>query len=212
MANLLSELRFASLLAYAPQGQSPISLRSRDVRSAIKRGDRQVLELAAHRLEASSAAWLSEFFSSDTFLVPVPGSSPRKDSSALWVPRAFCRQLAARGLGREVQECLERSSPVPKSAYAAPQDRPRPSRHYDSLRVRGSLFAPRRITLVDDVITRGATLVAAASRVLETYPECEVRAFAILRTMTRVEVDPILSPCSGIIRYDATTDSSWRDP
>ncbi|MBL8724024.1 MAG: hypothetical protein JNK49_08255 [Planctomycetes bacterium] len=210
--SLLSELKFASLLVYAPQGHSEVSKRSRSVRAAVKRGDRSVQELSAQRLRETGAHWLADFFGADTVLVPVPGSSPMKNPKSLWVPREICHVFVARGLGKEVSTCLDRSHAVPKSAFSLPEERPKPSRHFASLTVSRSLFAPRRITLVDDVITKGATLVAAASRLLEAFPSCEVRAFAVVRTMTRVEVDAILAPCTGVITYNAAADSSRREP
>jgi hypothetical protein len=212
VVSLLSELRFASLLVYSPQGESETSKRSRSVRAAVKGADRTVLELAAQRLHESAAPWLGDFFGADSVLVPAPGSSPMKDPKSLWVPRDICQVFVARGLGKEVSACLERSHAVPKSAFSLPAERPKPSRHFASFSVSRSLFAPRRITLVDDVITRGATLLAAASRLAEAFPSCEVRAFAVIRTMTRVEVDAILAPCTGVITYNADADSSRREP
>lgn len=212
VVSLLSELQFASLLVYAPQGNSEVSRRSRSVRAAVKGGDRSVLELAAQRLGETEAPWVNDFFGADAVLVPAPGSSPMKDPKSLWVPRDICQVFVARGLAKEVSTCLERSHAVPKSAFSLPAERPKPSRHFASFTVARSLFAPRRITLVDDVITRGATLLAAASRLSEAFPGCEVRAFAVIRTMTRVEVDAILAPCTGVITYNAATDSSRREP
>ena len=212
MVSLLSELQFASLLVYTPQGDSEVSRRSRSVRSAVKGGDRSVLDLAAQRLHESRAPWLGDFFGTHTVLVPAPGSSPMKNPKSLWVPRDICQFFVARGLGREVSTCLERSHAVPKSAFSLPAERPKPSRHFASFSVARSLFAPRCITLVDDVITRGATLVAAASRLSEAFPACEIRAFAVIRTMTRVEIDTILDPCTGVITYNTATDSSRREP
>jgi Na+/citrate or Na+/malate symporter len=42
---------------------------------------------------------------------------------------------------------------------------------------------PERILLVDDVITKGRTLIAAATRVHEAFPQAPICAFALLRTM-----------------------------
>ena len=58
-----------------------------------------------------------------------------------------------------------------------------------------------RITIVDDVVTKGATLLAAASLVAEAYPDAEVRAFALIRTMGLVpEIDKIVDPVVGTIK------------
>jgi orotate phosphoribosyltransferase len=42
--------------------------------------------------------------------------------------------------------------------------------------------APDRVLLVDDVITRGATLIAAAARLREAFPDVSIQAFALART------------------------------
>lgn len=67
--------------------------------------------------------------------------------------------------------------------------------------VERSLLRPKRITVVDDVITKGATMLAATSRVQEEFAEAEVRGFALLRTMGLVgEIERIVDPCRGTIR------------
>lgn len=43
---------------------------------------------------------------------------------------------------------------------------------------------PDEILLVDDVITRGATLLGAANRLAEAYPKAHIRAFAAMRTIS----------------------------
>ena len=63
------------------------------------------------------------------------------------------------------------------------------------------LPAVRRITIVDDVITKGSTLLGAASRLAEAYPEARLAAFALVRTKSRQpEVERIDDPCLGKIQ------------
>jgi hypothetical protein len=209
---LLSELPFASLLVYAPQGTSTTAQRSREVRAAIKRGDKTVLELACERLRQCTTEWVGSFFHPRVLLVPVPGSSPLHDPKSLWVARDICRRIVERGLATATQTLLRRARAVPKSAFALPSERPTATRHFDSFTVDRSLYAPTHVTLVDDVITRGSTLLAAASRLQVAFPECEVRAFALLRTMTRTAIDTILEPCFGTIAYTESSDSTRRSP
>ena len=82
---------------------------------------------------------------------------------------------------------MKRRKGVKKSSTAPSEDRPRSAEHYDSLEVEGSIPAPEEIVLVDDVVTRGATLLAAATRLRETFPEVRVRAFAVIRTVSNPE-------------------------
>lgn len=63
-----------------------------------------------------------------------------------------------------------------------------------------SMLAPR-ITLVDDIVTRGSQLIAAASLIKASFPESEVRALAALRARTGVEVSDIYDPVCGTIHY-----------
>ncbi|HEX4266428.1 MAG TPA: hypothetical protein VHY36_00975 [Steroidobacteraceae bacterium] len=70
--------------------------------------------------------------------------------------------------------------------------------HYASFSLEGPLGVREhrgnvsRLTLVDDVITRGRTLLAAAARIHAAFPGAEVSAFALLRT---------LDPCEGDVRW-----------
>lgn len=79
-----------------------------------------------------------------------------------------------------------------------------PERHYNTLRVERELLeVPKRITLVDDFVTKGATLIAAASRVKEAFPAADVRVFALVRTMGLIpDIEAIGSPCVGRIVFD----------
>ena len=90
---------------------------------------------------------------------------------------------------------------MPKSAIAAPGERPEAKLHHESLRVDSDLLErPRRITIVDDFVTKGATLLAAASHVQEAFPEAEVQTFALVRTMGLVaDIEAIGEPCEGLI-------------
>lgn len=75
--------------------------------------------------------------------------------------------------------------------------------HYNSLRITNA--APpisldgARIVLVDDVVTRGSTFLAAASRISEVYPDHEIKVFALVRTVSRGAVDEMVSPRVGTI-------------
>lgn len=140
----------------------------------------------------------SDFFGEQTFLVPVPKSSLMKPES-LWVPlrlvQAFCRH----GLGKELN-CLNRIRPVTKAASAKSTDRPKAIDHYNSFEVQTSITPPTNIVLVDDVITTGATLIGAANRLIEAFPNVPIRAFSVLRAISNpndfVKID---APVKGTI-------------
>jgi hypoxanthine phosphoribosyltransferase len=76
--------------------------------------------------------------------------------------------------------------------------------HYESFAVDSGTAAPAEILLVDDVVTKGRTLLAAATRLQEAFPNARIRAFALLRTMGMIaSVEQLLDPCVGQIRWRA---------
>lgn len=163
--------------------------------------------MRAFLLNSSYPEIVTEFLAPDAVLVPAPRSAPLASKDALWPARILCEALVRGGLGFEVLPCLVRTEAVRKSAYAGVGERPTPRRHYDTIRVELELLVrPARITVVDDIITKGATLLAAASRVGEAFPSADVRVFALVRTMGLVQdIEHILTPCRGRITYDGVS-------
>ena len=78
-----------------------------------------------------------------------------------------------------------------------------PPDHYASITIRAprSRAYPSRITLVDDVITRGSSFVGIAPRIQEAYPDATVQCFALVRTISTGDVDVIFAPTVGTITY-----------
>jgi hypothetical protein len=60
------------------------------------------------------------------------------------------------------------------------------------------------IVLVDDVITKGRTLLAAALRLQVDLPPAEIDAFALVRTLGfTVELHRLTEVCHGCVRWVA---------
>jgi hypothetical protein len=199
---MIRSLVYASCYVYSPAGRSAICERSRLLRTLLKEGDAHFMIRYALRVQQQSgpSARLAGFFQSNDVLVPVPGSSPSARGN--WVAADLAHALVHEGLGAMAWHGLRRVSPVPKSATAAPGGRPTVSRHYESFCMDRPLVQPAGVVVVDDVITKGRTLLAAAARIRETFPEAQVRAFALLRTMGLVaRVDQLLDPCTGEIKW-----------
>jgi hypothetical protein len=64
------------------------------------------------------------------------------------------------------------------------------------------LAEPESITIVDDVITRGSTFLAMYQRLAEAFPKAQIRCFAVVRTLSGVEVDQLVGPVEGIVSFD----------
>lgn len=100
---------------------------------------------------------------------------------------------------------------VPKSAFAAPGERPSLDTHYTSFECATSLIQPPHITLVDDVVTKGRTLLAAARRIREAFPNSDVKAFALIRYLgLALDIDSFREPVLGEIRIE--DDDTLREP
>jgi hypothetical protein len=217
---LLSEVRFGSFLVYSPRGTSETSRRSNQICRAIKRDGVlghppvRIIEHAVRRLrETIDAGDLADMLAPDVTLVPCPRSAPFPPTQpALWVPMRICQALRAAGFGSEIMPFLERVEAVRKSAFAGPGERPSVQRHLTTMRVESALAHPSRITVIDDVVTKGATLLAAASLVATAFPGAEVRGFALVRTMGLVtDVERVIEPVVGRIVY-APTEGIHRQP
>ncbi len=211
--NCLSELGFAALLQYSPDGQTPASQASREHTRRIKRGSPAHMErIGVRASECSAAGLLGTTFDTNVTLVPVPRSKPLKDAGALWPALLIAEELVRRGLGREVQPLLKRLEPIEKSALQrAGSKRPGPEDHIRTIAVVDALqIGARRIVLVDDVVTRGATLLGCATLMLRVLPSLEIRAFAAVRTMSSLEIADMLAPVTGTLRL--TNGRLHREP
>jgi adenine/guanine phosphoribosyltransferase-like PRPP-binding protein len=177
------------------------------IRDSIKHDWPPGIAHAVERLaQEFDATPLSEVLGPDVSLVPAPKSAPLVEG-ALWPARRIAEELIRRGLGKEVLPCVRRVTAVRKSAYSAPGERPGAKEHLESMEGQRVLASPSRVTVVDDVVTKGATLLAVASHVKDVFPDADVRVFALLRTMGLIpEIDKVLDPCVGAIRL-----SSWGE-
>jgi len=202
---MISSLTFASCFIYAPGGACVKSARSRFLCSRLKAGDAGVIlkyaQLVRHHARGCSA--LAGFFDSSDLLIPVPGSGPQ-DPAIRCVASLIAEALVREGLGSAHWQCIRRVQPVRKSATSTPRERPTAERHFESLAVEITEFAgdATRMTLVDDVVTRGRTLLAAATRLRDAFPNARIQGFALLRTLGFAPcVDRLWDPCIGEITW-----------
>ncbi len=171
----------------------------------LKSGDTHFILKYAFRVrqQVVDESPLAGFVCPDQVLVPVPASA-RSIAGTMTVAEHLATAMAAAGLGGGIWNGLRRVRPVRKSATAPPGSRPTVANHYDSFAIEAATALPPRVVLVDDVITKGRTLLAAAARLQEAFPVAEIRAFAMLRTMGLVRgIDHLLDPCVGEISWRA---------
>jgi hypothetical protein len=199
---MIGKVAFGSCYVYSPKGNSAVSARSRLLRALLKDGDARFMKKYAVRVrqQTEAASALAGFFLSGDLLVPVPRSAPK--AGGTWAAAELARALVQEGVGRATWPGLTRIFAVRKSATAAKGRRPTVARHYDSFRLELPDLRPGSVVLIDDVITRGRTLLAAAARVREALPDAQIRAFALLRTAGMIaEISSLLEPCSGEILW-----------
>ena len=213
----LTRLRFGSLLSYCPRVDSPEVQHSKNVMRALKLDkfveDPPILMsrwVAQTVQQNRSSLPFASFFQPDAILVPTPKSSLMRPNT-LWVPERIANALVGAGLGKEVAPCLVRVKSVSKAALSPPQERPTPAEHYESMAVQKRLSQPREIVLVDDIVTRGATLMGAANRLADVFPRTRIRAFAAMRTISDPdEFIKVYDPCVGTVTLRASGDTLRR--
>ncbi len=154
---------------------------------------------------------LEAYLDAEAVVVPMPRAG-LMEAGALWPGLRIAEALVAQGFGSRVAPCVTRATPVHRSSTAPGSRRLWPDQHYNSMSVEQTLGeAPRSIVLVDDVVTRGATLLGAAGRLAEAFPEANLRGFAVVRTIKQEEsLERIIDPRVGRIEWKP----GWinRDP
>jgi hypothetical protein len=207
MSLRLSELQFGSFLSYSPNGSSPDDVHSQGVMTLLKAdgflGSPPILmsQWVARQVRQNlNSLPFASLFQRTSVLVPVPSSSLMR-AGTLWVPQRIATALASEGLGGQTVSCLVRTQAVPKAAFSPSRDRPTARRHYETLAVQGRLSEPETILMVDDIITRGATLLGAANRLAEAFPHARISAFAAMRTVSNPdEFQKEYDPRMGVVR------------
>ena len=219
---MLSRLRFGAFLVYGPRATTRAGFQARRfVRPYLKEdrylpgGRETASRFIARRLREilveDPQPLGDDIFGTGRILVPVPRSTPLAPGG-LWPAQRIAQALVEEGLGGGVMPLLERHSPVASSSQGfTAEDRPDPWIHYESLAVTALAASGSPLVLVDDVVTRGSTLIACASRLAEAYPGASIRAFAVVRTLSGAEDIPDMKqPCVGLIH--CRSGRVWREP
>lgn len=195
LMNLYSEVTCSTVFAYSPRESSSLAEASRRFCYALKHGEQRAVDYAAERVKSLvERGRIDEFAEPDTILTPMPGHAPRR-GDPLWVGLLLAQALVERQLGREVSKLLIRHTAVRQSRTAPAGQRPSHQEHYASMSTSPLLDRePRRIVVIDDVLTRGSTMMAAVTRLREALPTVDIGAFALVRTTWNLGVGPIVNP------------------
>ena len=207
----LRNVAFCSSYSYSPRGASFVSEASRQLCARLKTGDTTWLPVYARIVhdQANRHEALACLFAGDATLVPVPGSAP--ESTRVWAAERLATVLHGVGLGKRVWRGIRRRAAVRRSATAINTDRPTVQHHFESFSIATLAGPPGRLVLIDDVITKGRTILAAAARLHEAFPNADIRAFALVRTLGLLpDIARFLDPCQGVVRWAG--GDAWRDP
>lgn len=201
----LSKLEFGSLFSYSPHGSSESELIAREAMLLIKTdkffGDPPKLmsRFISSLIVKDGNLPFAHFFDNAPILVPIPNSSLMQDN-ALWVPQRIASELYDSGFGMGVADMLLRKIPLPKAATSRAENRPKAAQHCKSLEVQETLILPKEIVLVDDIVTKGATLLGAANKLKKVFPEVNIRAFCAMRAISpSSKFRDVYDPCVGAI-------------
>jgi transcriptional regulator with XRE-family HTH domain len=121
-------------------------------------------------------------------LVPVPGHSAGIPTSR-WASHRMAQAIASASMGSTVHPLVERHTTIRKSADPKGL-RPRPAEHLETLRLADPEELPPGIVLVDDVVTRGSTMLACAKLLRDAGWLGEINAIAAAYTQQTDKGDP----------------------
>ena len=194
--HFLAELVYGSYWVYPSPAGTEQARAAKSFILNIKRdritGEGRLIELAVQELKRILPETpLTGLLDGRTILVPMPTHGLRS-KHGVWPAVSLADEMVAKGLASNCLPCVERVTPIRKSAGS--QQRPSPREHYDTMEVATlSLQNATNIVMVDDVVTRGSTFSGAAARLREVVPRASIRAFALARTgsMSRF-ADPVI--------------------
>ena len=161
-------------------------------------------EEIARRMESQVPGSILEgFLDPQAVLVPMPRSGLQQRGQ-MWPALRIAEALMAHGFGSRVAPLVVRTQSVRRSSASLGPSRLWPDQHYDSMEVQPMIGeVPSLLLLVDDVVTRGATLLGAAGRLADAFPGADLRGFAVVRTIKPGEaLKRIIDPRVG--------DIAWR--
>lgn len=191
-----SELGFHSYLSYCPRSHwagasSRDLIQAESWMRALKRGFRSGFEgddpyrVVARELAKDIRAGrvVDGFEDGQAALVPVPRSSLLPERGPFhWPARALSTALVEAGLAAEVVSVLKRCKAIEKASLGGDRGI---HRQRETLSITELVLPDRRIVLVDDVITSGASMLGCALVLEGHFPGVALLpCFAAMRTVS----------------------------
>lgn len=215
MPPAFSDVEFAAFLVYPSAGGATRSESERKAKNLIinmkqlrvspRLDPPHVLDFIFSRFEkAATAPPFQQFFDNPGMAVIAAPSSSLTRPNSVACPPAIAQCFLLAGMASRVLPAVHRMKPVPKAAYSVASERPTLLTHYESMGLPKVVLVdpPTDILVVDDVVTSGATLLAAVTLTREAYPAARVRAFGMART-DRVPAGQLSEPIVGVIEVGA---------
>ena len=214
------QIKFGSFLTYTPRGISEYAKRAITIRYKIKQNG--LINIGSENIpiikhyaklikEKITKMPFADLFNENTILVPAPNHAPLGSKFAMWVPKFFANELVENGLGKNIEPCLERATSVKQSSKTSSKERPKAIEHYNSIKVVKPVNEPNEILVIDDFITRGATLLGAINKLAVAFPNAKINGFALVRTISNTyEFNKIVDPCIGTVTLRG--DQTFRRP
>jgi len=177
------ELTYSSLFAYCPNIDTAEGKKSKEFIRCLKNNHPisgiTPSEIVARNILKSP---LRNIFHSEVALIPVPRAAPIRNDY-LWPSLEIAKKMQSLRLGK-VFTLLERKEKVNQSSASPPMDRPKPTKHFQTLSIIEKIQDAGIVILVDDVVTRGHTFMGCAWKIDEAYPNVDIHAFAAIRTIS----------------------------
>lgn len=205
---MLDKLDFCSIFSYCPRNESDEGLRAIKLMTYIKNdwpmgvglppASKCIAKVVKNLVRKG---YFLNFFQQDIALVPIPRAAEIK-KGWLWPSFQIAKAMEDEALGT-LKPVLVRVKTVHKSSLQPPNQRPKPKDHYETIIIDKTVkLDSRKVLLVDDIVTRGHTLMGSAWRLKKEFQDVEIKAFAAMMTISNpLKFEKCYNPVEGRILY-----------